>query len=54
MTREGIVNLVVSLASLIAIGAGVAAYDWRAALAVVGGVVLIFNTVINLHGGRKE
>lgn len=54
MTREGIVNLIVSLASLTAIGAGVSAYDWRAGLVAVGAVSLAFTTIINLHGGRKE
>lgn len=54
MTREGIVNLIVSLASLVAIGSGVALYDYRAGLIAVGVAALALTLATNLHGGTKE
>jgi hypothetical protein len=54
MTREGIVNLVVSLASLAAIGGGVALYDYRAALIVVGSIGFALVIGLHIYGGGRE
>lgn len=54
MSSEGIVNLVVSLASLVAIGAGVALYDYRAAMVVVGSLGLALVVGLHIYGRGRE